>query len=158
MRIFNYISYCCKHFAKQKEKNSIVFDVSLVVPYFKRCFRNFLNGKAKSSAHEFWSFIILNLIIGNILYQVQKSFNIIFLLEGYLLLITVPFVSLFMRRLNDIGKSKLWLLIPGLCFLLLFFSSSFSENGMIIWASAMLFLVSVGLLLYWSFIPGVRKL
>lgn len=158
MKFFKSIADSYNQFIELHEKNSIEFDLCNIFPYYKRCLYKCLNVKAKSSPKEFWSFVILNFIIGNILVRIEETLHISFLLEGYLLLITIPFICLFIRRLNDIGKNKYWLLTPFFGLLLLKISYTIMDNDLISLIMAILLTLNVGVLLYWSFITGVKKL
>lgn len=154
MKFVKSISANYNHFCELHEKNSIEINRNDIISYYKYSLHNGLDNKGKSSPKEFLYFIILNIIIGNILYQIEKWLNIPFLLYGYLLLISIPFINLWMRRLNDISRNKYWLLLPILSVLLVVLFSSFIDNFWVDIGLAMLPIIFLGIHIYWSFLPG----
>lgn len=140
------------------EQNYIKFNGNYIVAYYKHCLSKWLNNTGKSSPQEFWNFVVLNLIIGNILCWIEKQLNISFILYAYLLFIAIPFINLWIRRLNDISKSKYGLYLPILFILIIVLFSSSLENFWLEIAIAMVPIISLGVHVYWSFLPGKRKL
>ncbi|OSS42867.1 Integral membrane protein [Desulfurella amilsii] len=85
-----------------------------MLEYYLLAFKNYINFEGKATRKEFWYFHLVNFII--IATLLLLSYLIIPYLVGlywlYSLAIVVPNVSLFVRRLHDIGKSGwYWLLL-----------------------------------------------
>ncbi|WPC72828.1 DUF805 domain-containing protein [Vibrio porteresiae] len=83
--------------------------------YALRQFRNF-HGRARRK--EFWHFYLINIVIGLILSLLDGLFGTINPVNGagmisaiYALIIIVPSIALFVRRIHDTGRSGWWLLL-----------------------------------------------
>lgn len=82
--------------------------------YYFLAFKNYINFEGKATQKEFWYFQLVNFLV--ILAFVILSFGIssyfAVLYWLYSMAIVVPNISLFVRRLHDIGKSGwYWLLL-----------------------------------------------
>lgn len=81
--------------------------------------RNTFNFQGKASVNEFWLFVVVNFLIGTLIYFVeyrltgQEMFQKI-----YTYLITLPLFSVGVRRLRDAGFNGWLFLIPGVNMLL----------------------------------------
>ncbi len=74
--------------------------------------RNYANFSGRSRRPEFWYFFLANLIISvvlNVLGQAADLLGIIALIYG--LAVLVPSIAVGVRRLHDIGKPGVWILL-----------------------------------------------
>lgn len=106
----------------------------------KSFFVNYFNFTGRSSRSQLWIMIGLNVLISlafNALYANIDNESILLTVYGiaviYSLVTFIPFVSLYIRRLHDMGYSGWWILIIILPFgifilLILFCKSSDPEN------------------------------
>ena len=97
-------------------------------------FKKFAVFEGRSRRQEYWMFVLFNFIAMFVLSVVDGMIFGTQLLSGlYSLAVLVPAIALSVRRLHDIGKSGLWMLlalIPFLGWLALFvFSVMDSEPG-----------------------------
>ncbi len=77
---------------------------------------NYVNFSGRSSRKEFWSFILVYLIIYTIIAIILQMLDLPYaLMSVYSLLLFLPYFALAVRRLHDVNKSGwnvLWSLIP----------------------------------------------
>lgn len=67
------------------------------------------NGRARRT--EYWMFALINGVISLILLGIDFALGIGFLKSLYSLVVLVPSIAVFVRRLHDVNKSGWWLLI-----------------------------------------------
>jgi uncharacterized membrane protein YhaH (DUF805 family) len=73
---------------------------------------NYANFTGRAGRAEFWWFFLANLIVSlvlNVLGQAADLFGVLGLLYG--LAVLVPSIAVGVRRLHDIGKPGIWILI-----------------------------------------------
>ncbi len=79
-------------------------------------FKRWNDFEGRSNIKEYWMPVLVNIVIGAILGILIKFSSIFATLESiYGLVIIVPFLALFVRRMHDIGKSGwmiLWIFLP----------------------------------------------
>lgn len=74
--------------------------------------QNYANFAGRAGRAEFWWFVLANFIVSlvlNLLGQAADLFGIVALL--YALAVLVPSIAVGIRRLHDIGKPGVWILI-----------------------------------------------
>lgn len=97
--------------------------MELVENWKKVVLQNYANFEGRARRREFWLYVAANAIISivlNVLGQVSSLFSIVALLYG--LAVIVPGIAVGVRRLHDIGKPGILLLvglIPCVGFILL---------------------------------------
>jgi len=91
--------------------------------WYKTAFLTYFNVHGRAGGGEYWSFIFGNIIlyiaaIGFFvlaaIYRVPEGIALVggFLCGGSMLIIFIPTFTVTVRRLHDIGKSGLWMIIP----------------------------------------------
>lgn len=96
-----------------------------ILKLYAESLKKYAEFKGRASRKEYWSFWLMNLIIGTILTIVDKYINST-ALALYQLFTFLPSISIGVRRMHDTGKSGLFILIPLLN--LIFFLISGDEN------------------------------
>jgi uncharacterized membrane protein YhaH (DUF805 family) len=74
--------------------------------------RNYANFSGRSRRPEFWYFFLANLIVSvvlNVLGQASDLLGIVALIYG--LAVLVPSIAVGVRRLHDVGKPGVWILL-----------------------------------------------
>lgn len=71
-------------------------------------FKKYVDFEGRSSRMEFWTFVLVNLVISAILANLLPYLGSLFSLA-----IIVPTIAVSVRRLHDVGQSG-WLLLVGL--------------------------------------------
>lgn len=88
--------------------------------YYKRAFKKSFDVEGRDNRPQYWYFYLYNLIVIIFIYIIDliiyANFSVSLLIDTYLinlyyLIILIPAFSVAIRRLHDIGKSSLWLLI-----------------------------------------------
>ena len=92
--------------------------------YWKYCFQHYADFEGRARRTEYWSFQLINCIIGFILGIIPFAGWVLGII--FSLAIIIPGLAASARRLHDIGKSGWWLLISlipvvGFIILLIFF-------------------------------------
>lgn len=85
-----------------------------MLEYYFLAFKNYINFEGKATQKEFWYFYLVNFLIGILfailIFGVSSYFTALDWL--YAAVALIPNISLFVRRLHDIGKSGwYWLLL-----------------------------------------------
>jgi uncharacterized membrane protein YhaH (DUF805 family) len=105
----------------------------LVENWKKVVLENYANFEGRARRQEFWYYALAGLIIGvgfSILGQITPIFSIVSLL--YSLAVLVPGIAVGVRRLHDIGKPGIWLLLVFTCvgiIILLVWAAQDSQRG-----------------------------
>ena len=83
--------------------------------HFINCWKKSFDFKGRSTRAEYWSFIILNVVLTLGLIAITSSINENFWIVAYAYFVAAlaPYASSVVRRVRDTGMS-LWLLILGL--------------------------------------------
>jgi uncharacterized membrane protein YhaH (DUF805 family) len=91
----------------------VVKEKTSVWHYFLKCFRNYANFKGKASRKEFWSFVLVNMVIMVVLLSFPLLPHI------YAVFIFLPLWAVLVRRLHDRGENSwiLWCYVPGIIYL-----------------------------------------
>ena len=80
--------------------------------YYVKVLKNYATFTGRARRKEFWMFVLCNLIIAvgiGILARIAPAFSLLSLL--YSLAVLIPGLAVSVRRLHDIGKSGVWVLI-----------------------------------------------
>ena len=77
--------------------------------YIEVVFNNYFNFYGRARRKEYWTFLLIHLVISIGLYFVSKI-----ALIAYLFITICPLVAVGIRRLHDTGKNSFWILIAGL--------------------------------------------
>lgn len=93
--------------------------------WYLKVIKNYVGFKGRSRRKEFWMFLLINAIIISLIDLVTKQFSIFS--DVYSLVVLLPTIAVFSRRLHDTGKSAWWMLmafipIVGIILLLIFMS------------------------------------
>jgi len=91
--------------------------------YFIKCLKNYGDIKGRANRSEFWWFFLFVVIIYELLgliFIIQKTdqnehnlvLGMVLIRNIYLLAMLIPFVSVGIRRMHDVGKSGWYFLIP----------------------------------------------
>ena len=69
-------------------------------------FKRWNDFEGKSNLKEYWMPILINIIVGAVLTALGRFLGIFNFIEGvYGLVVIIPLIALFIRRMHDIGKS-----------------------------------------------------
>lgn len=105
----------------------------LVENWKKVVLENYANFDGRARRQEFWYYALAGLIIGvgfNILGQISGIFSVLSFLYG--LAVLIPGIAVSVRRLHDIGKPGIWLLLVFTCvgtILLIVWAAQDSQRG-----------------------------
>lgn len=98
--------------------------------------QNFANFNGRASREEYWLFFLFNMIFSVVAFIVDSILGtgmVIYLL--YLIILTIPHLAVFVRRMHDIGKSGVWFfigiipIIGAIWLLILLFKESESKEN-----------------------------
>lgn len=90
--------------------------------WYIKAFENYFNFKGRARRKEFWFFVLFQLIILILIYiiqfvlfyeffdEIEKKYDAYILLEFFILITLIPFLSVTVRRLHDTGSSGFWLI------------------------------------------------
>lgn len=117
-----------KRFSFNQEEKNVFF-------WYKHAFRHFADFKGRAHRKEFWSFFLVNTLI----FFVLAIPDILFPWKGFLLsdlyhlIVFIPNLSLFVRRLHDTNHSGFLLLLPvGVVIPLFLFGSIAIVSGLLL--------------------------
>jgi len=79
--------------------------------YYINAFKNYVNFKGRARRKEYWMFVLFNFIVAFVLGFIDGLIGITILSTIYSLAVIVPSLALCIRRLHDIGKGGVWILI-----------------------------------------------
>ena len=80
--------------------------------YYKKAIRNFAVFKGRAHRSEYWTFVVVNFIIIIVLEIIDSILWDARVFSGlYSLFITIPSLSILVRRLHDTERSGWWVLI-----------------------------------------------
>jgi len=80
--------------------------------YYKKAIRNFAVFKGRTNRSEYWTFVVVNFIILIALEIIDSILWDARVFSGlYSLFITIPSISILVRRLHDTERSGWWILI-----------------------------------------------
>ncbi|MDO4672737.1 DUF805 domain-containing protein [Falsiporphyromonas endometrii] len=111
-------------------------DEFVLIEYYFKCFRHYIDFSGRANRKEFWTFVVVNIIISipfiilflSGMWDYEECNNSTMLYIGAVLLFLwtvitgIPKISAAVRRLHDTGRSGFWLLIlflPGIGSLIL---------------------------------------
>lgn len=127
-----------------------------VLQCYQSVIRNYFNFKGRTSRYEYWSFFFINSIVTILMLLVDYFTNEYALFSSlYTLFVIIPFFSVGVRRLHDINKRGIYLLVPPLLLILSYiFPLLIPVLGKPFIASAMLicsltYLISFIIIIYW---------
>ncbi|MGM9795020.1 MAG: DUF805 domain-containing protein [Candidatus Aphodosoma sp.] len=75
--------------------------------YYLKCWRHYTDFSGRASLSEYWMFFLINLLIGLLLAipELVMDCDTSILLSIYSLIMFIPHLAVFVRRLHDVGKS-----------------------------------------------------
>lgn len=76
--------------------------------YIKKCFIHYADFKGRARRSEYWTFALVYMVVYYLL-SINQDLNIISSIFAVALFL--PFLSVSVRRMHDIGKSGFWVLI-----------------------------------------------
>ena len=80
--------------------------------WYKKVISNYFNFNGRARRKEYWMFLLINIIIYFVLFGVDYAMGSFGILAGlYSLAMLIPSIAVAIRRMHDIGKSGLFLLI-----------------------------------------------
>lgn len=126
------------------------------------CIKKYAQFKGRSSRYEFWSFILVTVIINLVLSVLDAILGTVSLLYGlYSLAMFVPSLAVQARRLHDVNKSGWWILFPYGVVIITSMMAAIShytsgQSGVAL-LGLLLNLVAVGLIIYWLAQKGDEK-
>ncbi len=83
-----------------------------MLQYYKEFWLNYVNFSGRSRRAAYWYVVLMNVIIGFVAGIISAFIPVVMLLVWvYSLATLIPSIALCMRRLHDIGKSGVWILI-----------------------------------------------
>lgn len=87
------------------------------IEYFTDAFKKFSDFSGRATRKEFWMFFLFNMIFTIVLTALEVVPGVIVLQIIYMLVLTVPYLSITARRLHDTGRSGWWQLISVIPFI-----------------------------------------
>ena len=81
------------------------------VAAYMNALRKWNDFSSRTSRKEFWYFVLVNFVIGIVIGFLAGLLHLRILSTLYNLFITIPSLAIGVRRLHDIGKSGLWILL-----------------------------------------------
>ena len=82
-----------------------------LVNYYVGCLKNYAGFSGRARRKEYWMFILANYIVMIAFTFVGNLIRFPYLVSLYSLAVIVPSFAVCIRRLHDIGKSGVWVLI-----------------------------------------------
>lgn len=79
--------------------------------YYVNAFKNYVNFQGRARRKEYWMFVLFNFIVSTVVAIVAMLIRFPMLSNIYALVVLCPSVALIVRRLHDIGKGWIWILI-----------------------------------------------
>lgn len=79
---------------------------------YMKVFKNYANFSGRTGKREFWTFLLVNFGISILLSIVGQILNFTLLGTLFSLLILIPTIAVWVRRMRDIGKEWWFMLIP----------------------------------------------
>lgn len=79
--------------------------------YISTITKNYANFGGRARRKEYWMFFLFNVIVGLVLGVIVAVTQLAILPSIYSLLILIPSLALTIRRLHDVDKGGIWLLI-----------------------------------------------
>tara|TARA_R100001143_G_scaffold52481_2_gene47698 strand:+ start:73177 stop:73527 length:351 start_codon:yes stop_codon:yes gene_type:complete len=83
-------------------------DINEMKEWYLIPFKKYVDFEGRASRMEFWTFVLINLVISAILANIFPYLGSLFSLA-----IIVPSIAVSVRRLHDVGKTG-WMLLVGL--------------------------------------------
>ena len=82
--------------------------------YYIGAFKNYANFNGRARRKEYWMFVLFNVIATVVISVIAGIIRFPLLSTIYALAVLCPSLAVLFRRLHDIGKSGVWILI---CFI-----------------------------------------
>jgi uncharacterized membrane protein YhaH (DUF805 family) len=83
--------------------------------YYFSNFRKYAVFKGRSSRSEYWSFVLIHILVSTIfawIFGLSGPSTGMLLYSVYSVITLIPFLAVSVRRMHDVGKSGWFLLIP----------------------------------------------
>lgn len=79
--------------------------------YYVNAFKNYVNFQGRARRKEYWMFVLFNFIVTIVIGMIAMLIRFPLLSNIYALAVLCPSLALIVRRLHDIGKGWIWVLI-----------------------------------------------
>ena len=79
--------------------------------YFIGAFKNYANFNGRARRKEYWMFVLFNVIVAFVIGIIAGIIHFSWLSTLYSLAVLCPSLALCFRRLHDIGKRGVWILV-----------------------------------------------
>ena len=79
--------------------------------YYIGAFKNYANFNGRARRKEYWMFVLFNVIVAFVIGIIAGIIHFSWLSTLYSLAVLCPSLALCFRRLRDIGKSGVWILV-----------------------------------------------
>lgn len=83
----------------------------IAMQYYVNAFKNYVNFQGRARRKEYWMFALFSFIVSTVIAIVAMLIRFPLLSDIYALAVLCPTVALIVRRLHDIGKGWIWILI-----------------------------------------------
>ena len=83
----------------------------ITMQYYVNAFKNYVNFQGRARRKEYWMFALFSFIVSTVIAIVAMLIRFPLLSDIYALAVLCPTVALIVRRLHDIGKGWIWILI-----------------------------------------------
>lgn len=137
---------------------------SSVISAFTEAFRNYFNVKGRTCRYDYWGFVLVNWLICVLLKiaeRIEPSIAYVFLI--YALLMLIPGITIFVRRLHDINKGYWrwcvlkplgYLLVAGVvCVIIVALGTKFGMNASLV--SGLCYIIVGATALIWGIIIAI---
>lgn len=97
---------------------------NVFMKYYVNNLKNYINFKGRARRKEFWFFMLFSILISILLSVIENVIGAVYLMRSgysyisigilstlYSLAIFIPSVGLYLRRIQDTGRTPLWLLL-----------------------------------------------
>lgn len=79
---------------------------------YLKTFKKYTDFSGRASKKEFWTFILINLVISFVLSLILGFLKMAFLSSLFSLVVLLPSIAVGVRRMHDINKDWWYILIP----------------------------------------------
>ncbi|MFQ8703713.1 MAG: DUF805 domain-containing protein, partial [Eisenbergiella sp.] len=83
----------------------------ITMQYYVNAFKNYVNFQGRARRKEYWMFALFSFIVSTVIAIVAMLIRFPLLSDIYALAVLCPTIALIVRRLHDIGKGWIWILI-----------------------------------------------
>jgi uncharacterized membrane protein YhaH (DUF805 family) len=112
MEIHKISIFLCYYNIEKEE----IFTMDEFTKEYVEMFKRWNDFEGRSTVREYWMPVLINILVGIVLGALGRAIGIFNFVDAiYGLIVIIPFIALFVRRMHDIGKSGwnfLWILVP----------------------------------------------